>query len=178
MDGSTASSDATTAMVPYGIRGTRGADFGTIRGMAGLATLQQRIALPAAPRQWLLEPPLRPSSVSLMNAWARTESMILSPALHVTHDSASAGFSVVLRRAVKEGHTLIRVPSRLARTADAAVQGARGARVDRRVADASAGATARAAAHLHPLAAQRRRDRLHAALERRRARGAAGVAGA
>ena len=70
----------------------------------------------------MLPAPYVPSALSLLDSWARTETAILSPALQVAPDASGSGFAVVARRAVREGHVLVRVPPRLALTADGAVR--------------------------------------------------------
>ena len=73
-------------------------------------------------RHTMLPAPERPSTLSQLDSWARIESAILSPALQVAQDPSGSGFTVVTRRAVREGHALVRMPSRLALTADGAVK--------------------------------------------------------
>ena len=81
--------------------------------------------LPMPPEyRYYIDAPDSPSPLSLLDTWARTESYILSPMLRVTHDASStgSGFAVVTRRPVPQGHALMRVPARLALTADGAVR--------------------------------------------------------
>jgi hypothetical protein len=60
-------------------------------------------------------------SLARFNDWARRESMVLSPALAITHDAAG-GYTVTVQRPVKKGHTLVRLPVSLALTADGAIR--------------------------------------------------------
>ena len=70
-----------------------------------------------------LDGPMEPTSLQVLDAWARTETGILSPALEVAHDAATgSGYTVVTRRAINQGHVLLRVPARLAVTAEAAIR--------------------------------------------------------
>ena len=73
-------------------------------------------------RHTMLPAPEQPSTLSQLDHWARIESAILSPALQVVQDPSGSGFAVMTRRAVREGHALVRMPSRLALTADGAVK--------------------------------------------------------
>ena len=73
-------------------------------------------------RHTMLPAPEQPSTLSQLDHWARIESAILSPALEVARDPSGSGFVVMTRRAVREGHALVRMPSRLALTADGAVK--------------------------------------------------------
>ena len=74
-------------------------------------------------RHTMLPAPYQPSSLSLLDSWARINTTILSPALEVAQDpSTGSGFAVVTRRAVHEGHALVRMPSGLALSADGAVR--------------------------------------------------------
>lgn len=71
----------------------------------------------------LLPAPHKPSSLSLLDGWARMESGILSPALHVVSDVPhKAGLAVLTRRVVREGHALLRMPSRLVLDAEGALR--------------------------------------------------------
>ena len=82
--------------------------------------------LPMPPEyRYYIDAPDRPSPLSLLDSWARTESYILSPALRVTHSDAypaGSGFAIVTRRPMKQGDALLRVPARLTLTADSAVR--------------------------------------------------------
>ena len=70
----------------------------------------------------MLPSPYAPSALALLDSWARIETAILSPALHMAPDASGSGFAVVTRRRVREGHVLVRLPSRLALTAEGAVR--------------------------------------------------------
>ena len=75
-------------------------------------------------RHTMLPAPDVPSSLKLLDSWARFETALLSPALRVSPDPSGSGLAVVTKRAVQEGHALVRLPSRggLALTADGAVR--------------------------------------------------------
>ena len=74
-------------------------------------------------RHTMLPAPAQPSSLLRLDSWARFETAILSPALRVAHEqSTGQGLTVVARRAIREGHALVRVPASFALTADGAVQ--------------------------------------------------------
>ena len=70
----------------------------------------------------MLPAPATPSPLAKLDRWARMESSILSPALQVAPDPSGSGFAVMTRRSVREGHALVRIPARLALTADGAVR--------------------------------------------------------